>query len=527
MKKKFLFFYERLSREDGDDESCSITNQRRLLNRFKEEHSEFHDYQVEEFIDDGYTGSNFNRPNFQNMMSRVRSLYGNMIVIATKDFSRLGRDTIDTVNYLEKIFPFLEVRYIAINDDYDSKDYQYGIDFEAKFKNLINGLVPIQASTIQKRIKMEEALQGKHNGPVPLYGYRYTVDREYEVDWEAASVLQIIMDLLDQKKSYKFIIKFLAEKGIDPPSVYLAKKYNAKLCKTSSAWNKTTLKKIARNKAYLGYSVRHKEEACVLGTKGTRAVNKADQILVPNRQPKIIREEQFNRVNEWLDERAAKSGCKSGPRRRVSALYKNVYCVHCGSALSRRRYHEDNDFYYCLAKRENPLSDCTFPPIETAVLEKEVCSVIQFNLRLFTDSKKKISKALNHNMADSHAIMERFQERAEEIEQKKMNLYEDYRAGHVSREEYLIKKQKLSEQLVPLEVGIQKVEEGIRKYDEANIIFYSDFARLVDEFRNEEALSPELANAFIEKVLVDKNHNIEVVFKFQDEINMLCMRKAG
>ena len=149
MKKKFLLFYERLSREDGDDESCSITNQRRLLNRFKEEHSEFHDYQVEEFIDDGYTGSNFNRPNFQNMMSRVRSLYGNMIVIATKDFSRLGRDTIDTVNYLEKIFPFLEVRYIAINDDYDIIDYQYGIDFEAKFKNLINGLVPIQASTTQ------------------------------------------------------------------------------------------------------------------------------------------------------------------------------------------------------------------------------------------------------------------------------------------------------------------------------------------------------------------------------------------
>ena len=114
-----------------------------------------------------------------------------------------------------------------------------------------------------------------------------------------------------------------------------------------------------------------------------------------------------------------------------------------------------------------------------------------------------------------------------DIRQKKMNLYEDYRAGHVSREEYLIKKQKLSEQLVPLEAGIQKVEEGIRKYDEANIIFYSDFARLVDEFRNEEALSPELADAFIEKVLVDKNHNIEVVFKFQDEINMLCMRKAS
>ena len=527
MKKKFLFFYERLSREDGDDESCSITNQRRLLNRFKEEHSEFHDYQVEEFIDDGYTGSNFNRPNFQNMMSRVRSLYGNMIVIATKDFSRLGRDTIDTVNYLEKIFPFLEVRYIAINDDYDSKDYQYGIDFEAKFKNLINGLVPIQASTTQKRIKMEEALQGKHNGPVPLYGYRYTADREYEVDWEAAYVLQIIMDLLDQKKSYKFIIKFLAEKGIDPPSVYLAKKYNAKLCKTSSIWNKTTLKKIARNKAYLGYSVRHKEEACVLGTKGTRAVNKANQILVPDRQQGIFKKEQFDRVNDWLDERASKRSDKNRRPHRISALYKNVCCAYCGRALSRRRQSEICDLYICLEKRENPLSDCVFTPIKTAELEKAVLEAIKFNMRLFIESKNRITKFLNCNIADSQTAVERLQERVEEIRLKKMNLYGEFKAGDVSREEYLMKKQDLSQQIAPLEARIKNVEEGMQRYDEANSIFYSDFARLVDEFKNEEALSPELADAFIEKVLVDKDHNIEVVFKFQDEINRLRMRNAG
>lgn len=461
------------------------------------------------------------------MMSRVRSLYGNIIVIATKDFSRLGRDTIDTVNYLEKIFPFLEVRYIAINDDYDSKDYQYGIDFEAKFKNLINGLIPAQISTVQKKIKMEEAIQGKHNGPVPLYGYRYTADREYEVDWEAASVLQIIMDLLDQKKSYKFIIKFLAEKGIDPPSVYLAKKYNAKLCKTSCVWNKTTLKKIARNKAYLGYSVRHKAEICVLGTKKSRAVSKSDQILVPDRQQSIFKEEQFDRVNGWLDERAAKRNSKIGRPHRISALYKNVRCACCGGALNRRRQSEICDLYICLEKRENPLSDCTFPPIKTAELEMAVFTVIQFNMKLFMESKNRMTKFLNSNMADSQTTVVQLQKRVEEIRLKKMNLYEEYKAGDVSREEYLMKKQELSEQLTPLEANIKKAEEGIQRYDEANTILYSDFARLVDKYKNVEALSPELADAFIEKVLVDNNHNIEVVIKFQDEINRLCMRKAG
>ena len=182
MVKKYLFFYERLSREDGDDESCSIGNQRRILQRFSEENDEFADYEVEEFIDDGYTGTNFDRPDFQRMMEKIRFLYGNVIVVVTKDFSRLGRDTIDTVNYLEKVFPFLEVRYIAVNDDYDSKDYPNGLDFESKFKNLINGIYPLQTSCAQKKMKMEEARQGKHNGPVPLYGFQYTQDREYEVD---------------------------------------------------------------------------------------------------------------------------------------------------------------------------------------------------------------------------------------------------------------------------------------------------------------------------------------------------------
>ena len=441
MVKKYLFFYERLSREDGDDESCSIGNQRRILQRFSEENDEFADYEVEEFIDDGYTGTNFDRPDFQRMMEKIRFLYGNVIVVVTKDFSRLGRDTIDTVNYLEKVFPFLEVRYIAVNDDYDSKDYPNGLDFESKFKNLINGIYPLQTSCAQKKMKMEEARQGKHNGRGPFYGFQYTQDREYEVDREAATVVQMIMDLLEEKKSFKFIIRYLAEKKIETPSLYLTRKFGVKLSKVSKSpvWNRVTILKIARNKAYLGYSVRHKVETYVPGTKKSRSVCREQQILVADRQPAIIRPEQFNNVNRWLDERAEQIGHKSVGRekkQRVSALYKKVYCTNCGHALTRRK-DGNYDVYFCLDKRENPLSTCSFELIETKTLEAAVLETLQFNMGLFTNSKNKMIRFLKNNISGKREEATRYYDSIESISHKKMDLYGEYQSGNLIKEEYI------------------------------------------------------------------------------------------
>lgn len=528
MTKKYLFFYERLSKEDGDDESCSIGNQRRLLLRFQKEKDEFSDYQVEEFIDDGYTGTNFDRPNFQRMMEKIRSLYGNKIVVVTKDFSRLGRDTIDTVNYLEKIFPFLEVRYIAVNDDYDSNDYPYGLDFENKFKNLINGIYPMQLSYAHKKIKMEEAQQGKHNGPIPTYGYRYTEDREYEVDWEAATVVQMIMDFLEQRKSYKYIICFLAEKKIDPPSIYLTRKYGAKLSKVSRkpVWNRVTIRKIARNKTYLGYSVRHTVENCSPGSKKSRVVSKEQQVLVPNRQPAIIRLEQFDNVNDWLDDRAEKAGHKNAKTHRISALYKKVYCMDCGSALTRRK-DGNYDVYICLDKRENPLSICSFESIETTVLETAVLEALQFNMHLFMDNKGRMKKYMKENKVGIYEDVENLRNTTKKISNQKMDLYADYKSGKLTKEEYIKRKKELSNQMDVLENKLLETENRIRKLDKNNITFNSEYAHLVEVFKDKLVLSPEMADTFVERVLVDENHNIEIIFKFQDEIDRLKSRKVS
>ena len=451
-------------------------------------------------------------------MGKIRSLYGNVIVVVTKDFSRLGRDTIDTVNYLEKVFPFLEVRYIAVNDGYDSKDYPYGLDFESKFKNLINGIYPLQTSCAQKKMKMEEARQGKHNGPVPLYGFRYTQDREYEVDWEAATVVQMIMDLLEQKKSFKFIIRYLAEKKIEPPSLYLTRKFGVKLSKVSKSpvWNRVTILKIARNKAYLGYSVRHKVETYVPGTKKSRSVGRDQQILVADRQPAIIRLEQFNSVNRWLDERAEQNGHRSDGRekkQRVSALCKKVYCTNCGHALSRRK-DGNYDVYFCLDKRENPLSTCSFEPIETKILEAAVLETLQFNMELFTNSKKEMMRFLTDNTGGTQEEVARLHDTIEAMSSQKINLYGDYKSGHLTKEEYIKEKEALSEQIGVLNEKIMLIEDNISKRDESNFRLHSEYADLVETFKDEPTLSSDMADAFIEKVLVDENHNIEITFKF-------------
>lgn len=520
----YLLFYERLSKEDGDDESCSITNQRRILNNFVDRNdAEFKNFDIEEFIDDGYSGTNFDRPDFQRMMTRIRALNGKSIVVATKDFSRLGRDTIDTINYIEKIFPFLDVRYIAVNDDYDSQENHNGVDFETKFKNLINGIYPIQMSIDQKAIKREEALQGKHNGPIPTYGYRFTPERELEVDWEASNVVQMIVELLDQEKPYKEIISFLAEKKIETPSVYLNRVYGAKMIIRSSpgTWSRTMIARIVRNKKYLGYAVGHKTQTYIIGSKKTHVVPEEEQILVANRQPAILREEQVNRILARMEKRARK-GERGDTHKRISALYKKVKCSHCGYALTRKRYTETKDYYICSEHDRNPLSTCLFERrIDTAKLEEAVYEAIKYNICLYGVAKKNAKKVMSNSFGNSSENLKKIRDEIEHLNCRNFEMHQDYCEGRISKEKYLKDKAELSKQIQNLEVQRTLMEEDITKRDKQYSLFKTEFANTVEKYKDEKELTKEMADAFIEKIFVDNSHNIEIIFRFREELNSI------
>ena len=168
---KYIAIYLRLSDEDRDqEESNSIRNQRILLRQYIQSKSEFSAFPIKEFIDDGYSGTNFERPDFQSLLKQAKE--GKIKVIIVKDLSRLGRDTIETQEYVEKIFPFLGVRVIAVNDKLDTNlPAQNQNDLEIKFKNLINGIYPEMCSKNIKLQKRKTAEKGEFMGNIPIYGY--------------------------------------------------------------------------------------------------------------------------------------------------------------------------------------------------------------------------------------------------------------------------------------------------------------------------------------------------------------------
>ena len=220
MQYRDLYGYLRLSRDDEDskDESNSITNQRLLIQQYVDAKEDFCGAQIRFFVDDGYSGTNYMRPGFQEMMELVRA--GESGCILVKDLSRLGRDTVDTQNYIEKIFPFLQVRFIAINDNYDSQDLAVsGKDAEVKFKNLVNGIYPRICSQNIKQTKRKQAETGKYQGVIPTYGYQFQgTDRSTLVlDKEVSWVVRLIFDKRLAGDSYAAIARALNHSRVHSP----------------------------------------------------------------------------------------------------------------------------------------------------------------------------------------------------------------------------------------------------------------------------------------------------------------------
>ncbi len=292
-----VVIYLRLSDEDGDNqESDSISNQRILNRGFLEGKQEFQI--VKECVDDGYTGTNFNRPDFKKMMEMVKSKDSCCVIV--KDLSRLGRDTIDTQQYIEKIFPFLLVRFIAINDYYDSSDtLTTRKDTEAKFKNLVNGIYPQICSQNIKQVMRKQAEMGKYHGPMPPYGYMFkNGDRTVLfLDKEVSGNVRFIFDKRMEGGKYTEIAKMLNEKGIETPTAYLLRKgYAPSNLQFYHVWNAYMVKRILFNPVYAGIMANHKTEKMDLSAKSGINLPRKDWIYVHGTHEAIVTEDELDKV---------------------------------------------------------------------------------------------------------------------------------------------------------------------------------------------------------------------------------------
>lgn len=341
--------YLRLSRDDaGTGDSSSIQTQRAMLEKYcREQNIRVFDT----YIDDGYTGLNYDRPAFQRMIDDIKSGIINMVI--TKDLSRLGRDYIQTGHYTEMFFPQHGVRYIALNDSIDTLHDNNDI---APFKNILNDMYAKDLSRKVKTAKRTRAAQGAFIGSQPPYGYKTREDNcnILEIDEETAPVVQRIFHMALGGMGAVTIAKKLREEKLLTPAAYKVGKgdtrfahlYEGKPESLLYHWAYTTVHRTLSDRVYLGHMVNHKSQVLHYKTKQRVIVPKPEHIVVENTHPALISEDDFERVQRLIEMRHSPI---SGTHENLFCGY--VYCDECGHRLgmSTKTYNGiSTRFYRCL-----------------------------------------------------------------------------------------------------------------------------------------------------------------------------------
>ena len=521
---KFLVaVYLRLSREDGDKtESDSIANQRLLIQNYLSDKPSLQF--VREYVDDGYTGSNFERPGFIKMMEDIKRQKVNCIIV--KDLSRFGRNYIEVGRYLEKKFPAMGIRFIAINDQYDNANENNDAEqIIVPFKNLINDAYCRDIS-IKVRSQLDvKRKNGKFIGSFAAYGYlKDPKDKNHlVVDEYAAEIVQLIFNLKLDGFSALAIADKLNNMGVLPPMEYkrmLGYNYNSGFrTSTNPSWRAKTVIRILENELYTGVMVQGKNQKINYKVKQSRAVASEQWIRVENTHEAIIPRTYFERVQEimQLDTRTSPSETNVYP---LSGL---VRCGDCGQNMTRRSAAKKNKVYYylhCSSYRNG--EGCTSHIISEGQLTDTVVTFVKTQLALLVEADKILQhitelpkeqygvKSLNTQIGELNKEIERYCDLKE-------RLYRDMVGGIIDKEEYAEYNQRFTYKLEETKKAKAALEEKRDRLLSTDI----HLRPWMEEFKKIstlETLGRKEMVMLINRVLVFSKDRIEIHLNFEDEI---------
>ena len=515
--------YLRLSSDDGDKaESDSIRNQRSLLQDFVSKHSELS--LIEEYVDDGYSGANFERPAFQRMMEDVRNHKINCIIV--KDLSRLGRNYIETGRYLEKIFPVLGVRFIAVNDHYDSADTKNDADqIIVPFKNLINDAYCRDISMkIRSQLEIKRK-KGEFTGSYASYGYaKDPVDKNHLViDEYAAEIVRFIFNMKMDGYSADRIAMKLNEMGVLTPMEYKRScgfNYTCGFRSYKDAkWCATSVLRILKNELYVGTMVQGKTRKINYKVKACMDVRPEDWVKVEGTHEPIVSRELFECVQNLM-----KLDTRTSPEEEMIYIFSGLLrCGDCGQNMVRRvvkkkgkQYH----YYHCSTYKNK--EGCTSHNISDAKLQKVVLEAIQKQIALLVQADAIMAQIENIPQQQFGVKLLDSQIRTLNAEVQKYkdlrnNLYQDMVDGVITREEYRDIKQTFTRKM-------ERAEESIRELETKKRRLLSNEMRTqkwVEEFkncRNIESLDRKVTVMLIERIVIYSSDRIEIHFNHADEM---------
>ena len=433
--------YARLSRDDGDKlESDSIINQKALIRDFLSKHPEIH--VVSEKTDDGYSGVNFDRPAFQEMMDEIRS--GKINCVVVKDLSRFGRNYIEAGNYIERVFPFLGVRFIAINDNYDSLDRNQSDSLIIPFKNLINDAYCKDISVkIRSQLEIKRK-KGQFLGAFAVYGYMKDEEdhNKLVLDTYASEIVRAIFKWKKQGMSQGRIADKLNMQGVLCPMEYkislgMKVQTNFRVHK-KALWSQTAVTRILSNEIYTGVLVQGKQGTPNYKIKKILPKDETEWIRVEGAVPVIIDRDTFDSVQMIL-----KKDIRIAPEEEVVyPLSGYLKCGDCGQNMVRKSYNAGGKAYsYFICSTRKAGKGCSTHTIREDELMDMVLQSVSKQVEYICEIEKLLDivdslPESQMNVFNYDAQIVRLKEDIERYKSFKLKLYENLQEGLIGQDEY-------------------------------------------------------------------------------------------
>lgn len=514
MKEYRIAIYIRLSKptfcrfEDDKikEESNSVTMQRILLHKYVAD--KFSDYELSEFCDDGYTGTNFERPGMQKLLEKVRDMEIDCIIV--KDFSRFARDYIELGSYLEQIFPFMGVRFISVNDHYDSKTYQGSIaDIDINFKNL---LYDLYSKDLSQKVRSSLAIrkeQGQYISGNSPFGYEKDPKDRHAllIAEDEAKVVRKIFSLTVEGYTSTQIARLFNENRVKTPIEFKIEK--GKTTREPKGerflWSTSAICQILRNEIYIGNIVQKKYEKDFVG--GKNHIKPREEWMVGyNHHEPIIEKEVFYQVQEGRGKFHRRWNQRNPQHRKTHPLTGKLVCGCCKRNLHLK--YGLNPYFNCSNRYSNAMKNCV-DKVNMMFLEQYILYKMQEKLETDGEAGKLHADMLSQMQSEVRELKaerEQLKGRIQKIKKQKFEAYEDYVSGKSAdfhSNEVMVKS--MEDELKIMNEKIQKMEDSYTKLmcEQDSLWAGSDFAEL----------SKQMLDHYIEKVVVYDEQHMEIFWK--------------
>ena len=518
--------YLRLSDEDnGGKGKDSIHNQLELLLDFAEglEKTEI----VETYTDNGRTGTDFDRPEWERMMEDIRKRKINCVIV--KDLSRFGRNYLEAGDYLEKVFPFLGVRFIAVNDHYDSKGEIFREkELITEFKNLANDYYSRDISKKVMSAFRTKKGQGQFIGNMAPYGY-ILKDNNFIIDETAAAVVRRIFSMKMQGASFVEIAKTLNQENIPSPSRYAGERGVKKYKDCSHIlWQPQAVSRILYNPTYVGDMVQGKNNRSIYSKEKQGKRKEEAWEIRKDSHPAIIEREVFQKVQEVKEKNSKTWKDRQGGPGYENILEGILVCGHCQHVMRRNkdvRKGRAQYYFYCGSAYNYSQIECDTSSIIDYKIFDMVLRQIKLQIDLAVEAKsltEQIKKSSHYTLLlkEKKKAKEQVKEELGRTIYLKTSIYEDLKQGILTREEFLAAKEKYTLRITELEEELYKKETELEDFEQC-INGSNKWMKTFLHFQGAEELTREMAVELLEKVEVFGDKRIHIKFRFRNEYEYL------